>query len=466
MSISSQHGKASAIADRLVAERLRKHRDTLSESFSEPLMSWIPMVSPHFDEPTHLKKITDIYEKIRKGNAGLRICVHAPPQHGKTELFMHFICWLMKASPNNQSAYATYSQDRSDRVSDKCRVIATRAGLAPNGPKTFWGADERTKVLWTSVGGPFTGEPVSSGGLLFIDDPVKDRKEAESPTVQATQRDWLDDVADARCHPGASIIINMTRWAVNDLAGHAIRELGFDYICLPALDDNDVPLWPSKRPYDFLDAKRQRNAYTWSSLYQGRPRPRNSAVFGPCTEYSELPKTMRRTGFGLDCAYTAKTHADFSVLIKGVKVGDVLYITGMWRKQEPIDEFKTTLAANTKTGSNILWYVGGQEKGIAALLRPGLKGRRLIVKPAAGTDKLQRALPAAEAWTNGLIQVPEAAAWLGDLLEEVLGFTGIKDPHDDVVDALAALWDLLDTPAKMYGKDIQRAQGMVPKARM
>ena len=428
-------------------------------------MSWIPRVSPHFEEPQHLTAIVAIFEAIRKGKAGLRVVIHAPPQHGKTELFMHFICWLMLASPNNQSAYATYSQDRSDRVSDKCRTIASRAGLATDGPKTFWGIDDRTRVLFTSVGGPFTGEPVSSGGLLFIDDPVKDRKEAESPTVQATQRDWLDDVADARCHPGASIIINMTRWCEGDLAGHAIKNLGFEYICLPALDENDIPLWPSKRPFDFLDAKRQRNAYTWSSLYQGRPRPRGKSVFGAPTEYAELPKTMRRVGFGLDCAYTAKTHADFSVLLKGVKVGDTLYVVGMWREQAPIDEFKTTLADNTKQGSQILWYVGGQEKGIAALLRPGLKGRKLIVRPAAGSDKLQRALPAAEAWSNGLIQVPESAPWLEDFLEEVMGFSGVKDIHDDVVDALAALWDLLDQPHNLYSKDFQKMAAGMPKAR-
>ncbi len=426
-------------------------------------MSWIPKVSPHFSEPQHLIRLVEIYEKIRKGKAGLRVVVHAPPQHGKTELWMHAILWLMTASPGNQSAYATYSQDRSDRISDKCKTIAQRAKLSCEGPKTFWGIDDNTKVLWTSVGGPMTGEPISSGGVLFIDDPVKDRKEAESPTVQNTQRDWIDDVADSRCHPGASIIVNMTRWTDGDLAGHCIRQ-GYEYICLPALDDNDRPLWPEVRPYEFRDAKRRRNAYTWASLYQGQPRPRGKSVFGPSTEYAELPKTARRVGFGLDLAYTAKTSSDFSVLIKGVKVGDTLYIVDMWREQVEIKDFKGVMRDATKVGSHILWYIGGQEKAVASLIRPDLKGRKLIVKPAS-TDKLTRALAASEAWNLGHIQVPEEAPWLEDFISEVSGFTGVKDMHDDIVDALGALWDLLDMPANTYGKEFQRMAAKMPKAR-
>ena len=223
-------------------------------------------------------------------------------------------------------------------------------------------------------------------------------------------------------------------------------------------------MWPSKRPFEFLDAKRKRNAYTWASLYQGRPRPRGKSVFGPSTEYTELPQTARRVGFGLDCAYTAKTQADFSVLIKGVKVGEVLYITDMWREQMAIENFKGVLADATKVGSQILWYVGGQEKGIASLIRPSIKGRKLLTKPAK-TDKLTRALPAAEAWNLGRIQVPEQAPWLDDFLSEVSGFTGVKDLHDDIVDALGALWDLLEQPANLYSKDFQRKAAMLPKAR-
>ena len=99
-------------------------------------MSWIPKVSPHFEEPRHLSKIIELYELIANGNAGLRVVVAAPPQHCKTETFMHAMCWLMKKNPNNYMAYAFYPQDRRDRVSDQCQTIAGRAGLIAHGYKT------------------------------------------------------------------------------------------------------------------------------------------------------------------------------------------------------------------------------------------------------------------------------------------------------------------------------------------
>ena len=426
-------------------------------------MSWIPKASKHLAEPRHLTAIVQLFEAIRLGKAGLRFVIHAPPQHGKTQTIIHGLLWLMMCNQREEHAYATYSADRSKDVSDLCKTVALNAGIPYDGVKRLWG-DGSSNIRWTSVGGAFTGNPVTGGGLLCIDDPVKDRTEAESPTVQRKQQEWLHDVADARCHPGASIFINMTRWSSNDLAGYAIRELGFEYICLSALDDDDNPLWPDERPFDFLDAKRKANAYTWASIYQGRPVPRGSQVFEGPTTYTELPTSGRRIGFGLDCAYTAKSKADWSVMVKGCKVGDTLYVTDMFRRQTSIEKYKGIIKAATRPGSEIMWYVGGQEGGIADLLRPSLPGRKLIVKKAT-TDKLQRALGASEAWNLGLIQVPEEAAWLDDFISEVCSFTGVKDLHDDIVDALAALWDLLEAGSASYDKAFQKQAARMPQAR-
>ncbi len=457
MSKSSQHGSNVPSLDNAVARKLQQFRDQLAKNFSEPLMSWIPKVSPHLQQPEHLRPLVDLLEKV-KNKESFRVCIATPPQHCKTVTISHGLVWNFLSNPYQQSAYASYSQDRSDRVSKACQAIASRAGISPEGITNFWG-DSHSKVLWTSVGGAFTGEPVTSGGLLVIDDPNKDRREAESPTVQSAQRDWLLDVADSRLHPGASVIINMARWHPNDLTGYAIRELGYKYICLPALDKLDRPLWPEQRPYEFLDSKRRANAYTWASLYQGQPRPRNTQVFGPGTFYTDLPTTGRRVGFGLDLAYTAKTRADWSVLISGTKCGETLYITNLWRQQADISTFKSTIAAHTRPGDSMLWYTGGQEKAIASMLRPAIPGRRLQTLPAT-TDKLQRALSASEAWEDGKIQLPEQASWLEDLLSEVTAFTGVKDLHDDIVDAMSALWDLLDTPSGAYDKLMRRGMAM------
>jgi hypothetical protein len=60
-------------------------------------------------------------------------------------------------------------------------------------------------------------------------------------------------------------------------------------------------------------------------------------------------------------------------------------------------------------------------------------------------DKFLRSQPVAAKWNAGKIFVPKAAHWLNAFLEEIKSFTGVKDRHDDIVDALAAAHDALVT---------------------
>jgi predicted phage terminase large subunit-like protein len=61
----------------------------------------------------------------------------------------------------------------------------------------------------------------------------------------------------------------------------------------------------------------------------------------------------------------------------------------------------------------------------------------------AKVDKFSRAIGTAAAWNTGKILLPRKATWLNAFVSEVCGFTGVKDRHDDQVDALAAAFDEL-----------------------
>jgi predicted phage terminase large subunit-like protein len=62
-------------------------------------------------------------------------------------------------------------------------------------------------------------------------------------------------------------------------------------------------------------------------------------------------------------------------------------------------------------------------------------------------DKLSRATSTAAAWSSQRVHVPREAPWLRDFVDEVCSFTGIKDRHDDQVDAFVAAFDALHTKA-------------------
>ena len=199
-------------------------------------------------------------------------------------------------------------------------------------------------------------------------------------------------------------------------------------------------MWPERFPVSVLEGIRAEiGEYEWASLYQGEPRPRGGRVFSGVTTFDELPTGAYREAVGFDAAYTAKTHADYSVALTGRRVGDTLYLTGMLRRQAEAGEFLAELKAVGIT--RVTWYRSGTEKGLEAFMR--CRGVTLNAINAA-TDKFVRATPAAAAWNAGRIAVPSEASehygpWVPTLLNEVLSFTGLGDAHDDILDALAGL---------------------------
>lgn len=424
-------------------------------------MDFIPRVTPRWEAPLHLKPYIDTLE--RSPGSGQRIVFAAPPQHSKSESTLHFLVWLAMRRPELRNAYATYSGARALRVGRNAGMIAERAGLnLSTSNLDIWNTKEGGQTLWTSVGGGMTGEPID--GVLVIDDPLKDRREAESPTIRQNHKDWYHAVAESRVHPGASIIVMMTRWHTDDLSGYLVKECGFEYINLKAIADDRRPtgdnrqpgeaLWPSRRPLEMLLERRKANEWNFSAMYQGEPRPRGGSLFREPTCYSELPERGFRVSFGVDLSYTEKTHADFSVCVEiwavppargvGAPPDDWrFYVVDVQRKQVEAPAFALTLRAKaSQRPGKFWWYASGTEKGAAQFIRA--KNIPLTVLDPKGRDKFTRAQTTSEHWNAGRILVPadsEAHPWVDVFVDEVTSFTGVKDLHDDQVDALVAAID-------------------------
>jgi phage terminase large subunit-like protein len=432
----------------------------------------------------------------------IRIVVAAPPQHGKTECTIHGLSWALRRKPFGRSAYATYNSTRSGKVETKARGIAERDGIGLKFRQDAW-VDPNTGggIVWTSRKGSLTGDPIDT--LLVIDDIIKDRKEANSGTIREECMEFFDDVAEPRCHTTASIIVMATRWHPEDLSGQLIAR-GWQYLNLKAIADGPVdtegrvfddplgrapgePLCEDRKSLrDLLDKKRV-NEFTFVSLYQGEPRPKGGSVFNEPTYYNlnEIPREGYRVGYGVDFAYTEKTRADWSVCLKGLFVIEKrrlpdggfertgkLYITQMDRAQVDAPSFTLTLKSrHSQQAGPMRWYVSGTEKGAAQFVRK--KVPSLQVKTASG-DKLIRATPASEAWNDCRILLPyydrdidgEPPEWIEQVESETKIFTGNNDSHDDIVDAMAALWDLLSSSVGSDAYSKARAhRSKLPKRR-
>lgn len=394
--------------------------------------------------------------------------VSVPPRHGKTETVLHWIAWLLVQDPSLRIAYISYAHNFAGKQARKARRIAKRAGVAMGTTNQLglWTTAAGGCVQATGVRGQLTGEGFH---VIVVDDPVKNRREAESATIRRSSWEgFQNDIYTRRepasaTHPGTSTIVVQTRWHRDDIAGNCERE-GFRVINLPALlpsaENGERALAPHMWPLGDLQKIRSKvGPYAWASLYMGSPRPRGGAVFHEPTYYDfRRPPDTGRYSIGVDLAYTKKSYADRSVALVLQRSGEdatgepMFYVRRVESHQVEAPQFCALLKRTAKAypGAPMQWHASGTEKGAAQFIRKEVP--RLVLKTASA-DKFTRAQDVAAAWNAGRILLPhcpedasDAArreyerdyAWVGRTIEVVCNFTGLDDPEDDEVDALVS----------------------------
>jgi phage terminase large subunit-like protein len=417
------------------------------------LLDFIPQVSPKFVSPRHLGPLVEELERAR--TEPVRFVSSTPPRHGKTELLLHYIAWLLKHDPAHQIAYVTHTGPLALMKSDKARKLAMAAGVPiarDSNAKSNWRTGEAEGGVWaTSTGGAIVGLGFKT---IIVDDPVKGRNDVESAVQRENDWNWFNGDLFNRLEPGGSIIVNMARWHEDDLSGRLVGE-GWKNINLPALDDAGVPLWPERWTRKALDEIRAKSEYDWQSLYMGTPRTREGKLFEGAKTYERLPNTLN-LAIGIDLAYSESTSADWSVAVVLGEHDGHWYLVKAIRRQVRADVFADDLLALQAEfpTATMRWYASGTEKGSADFMKA--RGVRLSVKPAAN-DKYIRAQPVAAAWKAGRVLLPAqpppgmTPKELVEFRTVVTSFTGIGDVHDDDVDALAAAFDLL--PSRIVPKE-------------
>jgi phage terminase large subunit-like protein len=427
----------------------------------------VPQVSPTYAAPHHLAPL--IAELERAEREPVRCLVSVPPRHAKTETFLHAIAFWLRRDPSVVCGYTSYADRIAWSKSGAAREYARRAGVEldrSQNAKAEWRTTAGGGLLATGAGGPLTGFGVHR---LIIDDPHKNRREAESATIRTHIHEWATSTAFTRLEPGGSVFVVHTRWHPDDLIGRLSKNDGVPWkiINLQAINDQGVALWPGR--WGVADLQRRRaevGEYDWASLYQGEPRPRGGAVFGDLKLYQpdhvegdatkwvaglpRLPKRLK-VFIGLDFAYTAKTSSDTNVAVAlGRDMSAPLptfYVLEVLRMQAAPEAFAKALGAMSvrHNGASMHAYVSGTELGNVRLMK-AVGGVTIHTRPAIG-DKFVRAQPTAATANAGRLLVPANGGPTIDKFSSVLAaFTGLNDPEDDDVDALGAAHDAAMRP--------------------
>jgi hypothetical protein len=234
-----------------------------------------------------------------------------------------------------------------------------------------------------------TGTAVDIG---IIDDPLKDRQEAQSNIIKEQLWNWYTDVFETRLHNDSKQVLIQTRWYDDDLAGRLLeRDDDWTIIDFPAIreaaensyDKRKVgeALWPEKHSLEKLLKIKKDQPFTFESLYQQNPKPSyESLIYHDWQPCEFFPKDADVIFSGLDFGFSN----DPTALVRIAKLGNKLYL------DEVIYEKGLTnsdLAKKIKLYPdklNEIYCDSADPKSIEELRREGLK----VVKAVKGNDSV------------------------------------------------------------------------------
>ncbi len=427
------------------------------------LISYAAYQWPGYKASRHHRLIARHLEAVERGDI-TRLMIFMPPRAGKSMLVSEFFpAWYLGRNPNHYLIAATYAQELADDFGRKVRNQIADAAFHQIFPGVTLKGDSQSAKRFhvtransaeagepdgayfaTGIGGPMSGR---GSHLLLIDDAVKNREESESPTIRQRNKDWYTSTAYTRLMPGGKIVVVMTRWHTDDLAGWLLETQPHEkwtVLCLPAIAEVEDEigrkpgdaLWPEAFPLEALEKIRHSiGSRDWTALYQQRPAPAEGGMCkldwfkryaAPLDAYDQIVQswdTASKPGELNDpsCCTT------WGVRKEGF---DLLQVV-VRRLEYP--ELKSLVVQQAESfGANAV-LIEDKSSGMALLqdLKRETKLPLIAVNP--DRDKITRFAAVSAMIEAGKVSLPTHAAWLTDYEMELMTFP--NSAHDDRVDS-------------------------------
>jgi len=409
---------------------------------------------PEYELAQHLNLIADYLENVERGEI-TRLLITTPPRHGKTMLTSeYFPAWYLGRNPGKFIIFITYSQERANDVGRKVRNQLTdplHQSIFPNcgisedsAASNKFSTNQNGAYYAVGVGGPITGR---GAHLLIIDDPIKGREDADSPTQRRKLIQWYQSVAYTRLMPGGAIILIQTRWHEDDLAGWLLK--GHETwltLNLPALaEKNDQlnreigePLWPDFYPKDrLLEIKKTIGDREYASLYQQRPSSIEGNLFKKewWQHYETRPITMDGILQSWDCGYEQGEDSSYSVGQTWAAKDGHFYLLNQLRKRLPYPDLVRAVKEQARFFNPEKILIERAASG-RSLSQDLFSLTRLPIKPipTANKSKEERAYLITDLIEAGRVWLPKNAKWLDEFIDELSHF-----PHGKFTDQVDAL---------------------------
>ena len=272
--------------------------------------------------------LADELQRFDESNDNVLV-VNVPPRHGKSRSAGKFVEWKMGRNPETKIMTGSYNETLSTMFSKSVRNTIQEIKAQEDTvvysdvfPKTKIKSGDAAMNLWSLEGGynnylatSPTGTATGFGAnYILVDDLIKNDREAFDANVLDKHWNWFTNTMLSRLETGGKVIIIMTRWHSNDLAGRALFELpklGYSvkHINMKAVQEDGSMLCDSilsKREYE-----QRANAMApeiAAANYQQDPIDIKGRLYSSFKTYDELPSNVIKRSSYTD---TADTGSDY-----------------------------------------------------------------------------------------------------------------------------------------------------------
>lgn len=420
------------------------------------------------------------------------LIISQPPRHGKSQIAsIHLPAFLLGQNPDARIISASYSASLASKMNRSVQKLidsyayqqlfpGTRlsgTGVSVPGIKALKNSEEfevvgrRGTYRSAGVGGGITG---MGADYFIIDDPIKNDEEANSEAYREGVWEWWLSTALTRLEENSRVLLIMTRWHEDDLAGRLLaqqkadptslkwHEVRFDAIREDMTMENDPrvfgePLWPQKYPLGRLETlKSSLGPRWWNSLYQQRPTALEGGIIKAqwLKYYTELPPVFHKYIQSWDLNFKESDGNDFVVgQVWGVYSGKrylLDQVRGRWGFTETCQQMDQLTQKWPKARRKLVEEKANGAAVLDAMKRKGLNEDGTIRQPITGLvpivpteSKSARLTSCATDFQAGdvLLPHPSIAPWVQVLVDELVKFPNAR--YDDCADtASQALNDL------------------------
>ncbi|APD22534.1 hypothetical protein IPP26_00032 [Streptococcus phage IPP26] len=417
-------------------------------------------------ERIYLKQLCDSFQNFMSDDEHNVLIINIGPRHGKSRTAGMFVQWLLGNDNTKKIMTSSYNDTLSTVFSKSVRnaiqeekaddSITVFSDIFPDtkikrgdGAMNLWSLEKGyNNYLATSPGGTATG---FGADVIIIDDLIKSALEANNANILEGHWEWFTNTMLSRLEEGGKLIIIMTRWHSEDLAGKALSKLpesGYSvkHISMRTYDEEtDTMLCEdvlSKESY-FRKVKAM-GADIASANYQQEPIDIKGRLYSEFKTYTDKPAFKRISAY-TDTADTGKDY--LASYIYGETMDKEAYILDILFTKEPMEVTEPLLARKlVENEVNLCWIESnnggrGFARNVERLMRENHSTNHTTVKWFHQSKNKQARILTNATWLMEHIYFPDG--WRNrwpELYKSLMTYQREgKNAHDDAQDALTGI---------------------------